>query len=56
MARLGIIKDKEICEALGLETIELDEGTVVGFLPLMNQTEIILFEALIKAYSSESLV
>lgn len=44
--KVGIIKDKNVCDELGVKVINLDDNLCVGFIPLKTKTEEILFKAL----------
>ena len=42
--KVGIIKDKKVCDELGVNVINLDNNLCVGFIPL--KTKETLFKAL----------
>lgn len=44
--KVGIIKDKKVCDELGVEVINLANNLCVGFIPLKTKTEETLFKAL----------
>ena len=37
--KVGIIKDKKVCDELGVKVINLDNNLCVGFIPLKTKTE-----------------